>query len=183
MCCSSHTHTVAALCAPCRRTHCRRTVAAAHTQSLSQLNNKSQLNTHSLSPHCTLMDHTAPNARTDLQPGQQRLEAHPGQDRPPLNSARAMTSSAAGRHASTAVHLCDASGGAACRVEAEREAEGLQASCMCYLWCLCQVGLHLPGWGPVGGLVRRGKIPHMTDAATAPVCRDLAGTCAHPRFG
>ena len=179
MCCSSHTHR------HCRRAvrslspHCRRsshTITVAAQQQVAA-------HTHSLSPHCTLMDHTAPNARTDLQPGQQRLEAHPGQDRPPLNSARAMTSSAAGRHASTAVHLCDASGGAACRVEAEREAEGLQASCMCYLWCLCQVGLHLPGWGPVGGLVRRGKIPHMTDAATAPVCRDLAGTCAHPRFG
>jgi hypothetical protein len=137
-------------------THCRRAVRSLSPHSLSSHCRRSShtitvaaqqqvaAHTHSLSPHCTLMDHTAPNARTDLQPGQQRLEAHPGQDRPPLNSARAMTSSAAGRHASTAVHLCDASGGAACRVEAEREAEGLQASCMCYLWCLCQVGLHLP---------------------------------------
>ena len=99
MCCSSHTHTVAALCAHCRRTHCRRTVAAAHTLTVAA-------HTLSLSPHCTLMGHAAPNSRTPLQPGKQRLEAHPGQDRPPLNSARAKTSSAAGRHASIQLYTC-----------------------------------------------------------------------------
>ena len=172
-------------------THCRRAVRSLSPHSLSPHCRRSShiptvaAHTHSLSPHCTLMGHTAPNARTPLQPGKQRLEAHPGQDRPPLNSARAKTSSAAGRHASTAVYTC-ATRAAARRAGwrlSERLRDFIQVSCMCYLWCLCQVGLHLPGWGPVGGLVRRGKIPHMTDAATAPVCRDLAGTCAHPRFG
>ena len=126
MCCSSHTHTVAALCAHCRRTHCRRTVATATPQLT---------HTHCRSSHtltvAALYTHGPHRAQRPNPPAARKAAVGSSSWPRSPSSQQCSSKDFISRRTTcfySCIHLCDASGGAACRMEAEREAEGLHSS-------------------------------------------------------